>query len=190
MEKRNKIKLDIECLIGLLKNNGVIFTKGLSDRDIVEIEETFLFSFPPDLKWFLQTALPISDGFTNWHSMEDIQIRFDWLFEGIVYDIKNNAFWYDNWGEKPDSLLEQICIAQSYYKNEPKLLPIYSHRYLPATPCEMGNPVLSVWQTDIIYYGNDLLTYLCHEFGIRNFKSSFQKEMPKHIEFWSDLIEY
>lgn len=187
-EKINKITSDIEHLIKLLKNNGIVFTQGLSDKDIMDIEKMFSFSFPTDLKLFLQTALPVSEGFINWRSMKDIKSSFDWVFEGIAFDIRNNGFWYDNWGDKPDSLTEQICIAKSFYKNCPKLLPLYSHRFLPSTPCEMGNPVLSVWQTDIIYYDNDLLTYLCHEFGIKNYKSSFQRKKPKHIEFWSDLI--
>lgn len=184
----NKINSDIEYLIELLRNKGIVFSKGLSDQEILDIEETFLFIFPPDLKLFLQIALPISKGFVNWRSMKDIKSSFDWVFEGITFDIKNNAFWHVGWGKKPDSLAEQIRIAELFYKNYPKLLPIYSHRFLPATPCEAGNPVLSIYQTDIIHYGNDLLTYLCHEFGIENYKSSFQKEKSKHIDFWSDLI--
>jgi len=38
-------------------------------------------------------------------------------------------------------------------------IPVYSHRYLPSEPKATGNPVLSVHQTDIIYYGNDLASY-------------------------------
>lgn len=188
IEKMNKISSDIAYLIELLRNKGIIFTKGLSDKEILDIEETFMFIFPPDLKLFLQIALPISNGFVNWHSTKDVKSRLDWVFEGIAFDIRNNAFWHADWGEKPDSLAEQIHIAELFYNNCPKLIPIYSHRFLPASPCEMGNPVLSIYQTDIIYYGNDLLTYLCNEFGIRNYKSSFQKEEPKHIEFWSDFL--
>lgn len=47
----------------------------------------------------------------------------------------------------------------------PRLLPIYSHRYLLAEPCRAGNPVFSVYQSDIIVYGTDLRTYLLHEFA-------------------------
>lgn len=184
----NKINSDIEYLIELLQDQGIIFSKGLSDKEILNIEDTFSFVFPPDLKQFLQIALPVSENFVNWHSMKDIQSKLDWAFEGIAFDIENNVFWHAEWGEKPSSLAEQIRIAESFYKNYPKLIPIYSHRFLPATPCEMGNPILSVYQTDIVYYGNDLLTYLCNEFGIKNYKSSFQKKEPKYIEFWSELI--
>jgi hypothetical protein len=47
----------------------------------------------------------------------------------------------------------------------PRLVPVFSHRYLPAEPHLSGNPVLSVYQTDIIYYGSNLKRYIAHEFG-------------------------
>lgn len=69
----------------------------------------------------------------------------------------------------------------------PRLIPVYGHRYLPAFPSEAGNPVYSVYQTDIICYGNDLLTYLCREFKIAPYRSSFQRSKLKQIPFWGDL---
>ena len=75
IEKMNKISSDIAYLIELLRNKGIIFTKGLSDKEILDIEETFMFIFPPDLKLFLQIALPISNGFVNWHSTKDVKSR-------------------------------------------------------------------------------------------------------------------
>ena len=45
-----------------------------------------------------------------------------------------------------------------------------------------GNPVLSVYQTDIIYYGYDLEDYLRHEFDLPD-----RKPWPEHfrsISFW------
>jgi hypothetical protein len=34
---------------------------------------------------------------------------------------------------------------------------LYSHRYLPAAPTPAGCPVVSVRQTDVIYYGRVLV---------------------------------
>jgi hypothetical protein len=39
----------------------------------------------------------------------------------------------------------------------PRLVPVYSHRYAPAAPAPAGSPELSVHQTDIIYYGPNLV---------------------------------
>lgn len=43
------------------------------------------------------------------------------------------------------------------------LIPVCGHRYLPAEPCSAGNPVLSVYQMDIIVYGRDLAAYFAAE---------------------------
>lgn len=42
---------------------------------------------------------------------------------------------------------------------------VIEHRYLLASPCEAGNPVLSIYQSDIIIYGVDLHDYFLTEFG-------------------------
>ena len=69
----------------------------------------------------------------------------------------------------------------------PKLIPLYGNRYLPAEPEAAGNPVLSVQQTDIIYYGTDLRRYIEHEFGPTDYASATAGE-PRYIRFWSDLV--
>ena len=45
------------------------------------------------------------------------------------------------------------------------MIPVCSHRYLPAKRGTYGHPVLSIYQTDIIVYGTDLADYIYHEFG-------------------------
>jgi hypothetical protein len=68
----------------------------------------------------------------------------------------------------------------------PKLIPVYSHRYLPAAPCDSRSPVFSVYHTDTIYYGFDLEDYLIREFIGQ--KRPFVGK-PLHIPFWSELAE-
>ena len=53
---------------------------------------------------------------------------------------------------------------------------------MPDEPHLAGNPVLSVWQTDIIYYGFDLADYLRHEFRLRDRASEPKAVRP--IRFW------
>ena len=56
-------------------------------------------------------------------------------------------------------------------------------------PTSAGNPVFSVYQMDIIYYGYDLASYLEHEFDFRSYESLFSDEHPfRRIEFWSDVV--
>jgi hypothetical protein len=180
-------------IIELLKNKNIIFDKGLTNEEYRTITLMFGISFPCDLKCFLQTALPVSTGFVNWRmAINDKKERdyinrcLAWPLEGILFDIKNNSFWDDEWGEKNNNIENQVRIVEQYYKRYPALIPIYLHRYIPSLPVEKGNPVFSVYQTDIIYYGNDLISYFCNEFKIilSEYKAP---EIPKYIEFWGRM---
>jgi len=62
---------------------------------------------------------------------------------------------------------------------------------LPDRPPAPGNPVFSVYQTDIIYYGGDLENYLCNEYHYY-FGTPQYVALPsqiRSIEFWSWLVE-
>lgn len=177
-----------EELIDKLKKRGVDFLDGLTDSEIDAIEGEFDFTFPEDFRLFLQTAVPQGNAFVDWRSMPDIKKRMDYVWEGIFFDIQKNSFWYKGWGEKPASLEEQLRVAKEHLKTYPKLIPIFSHRYIPSPPSSAGNPVFSVNGTDIIYYGYDLASYLEHEFDFRSYNSLFSEEHPfRKIPFWGEF---
>lgn len=56
--------------------------------------------------------------------------------------------------EKRKIIIEKIRSAS-------KLIPIYSHRYLASIEVNQ-NPVFSIFGTDVIYYGENLLSYFLH----------------------------
>lgn len=186
----------IKTLIQGLKEKGVEFGKGLSQEEFKHIQAQFQCTFPEDWKAFLQIALPVSDGFPHWRyainskqGAKLLQQCLNWPLEGMYFDLEHNAFWLEDWGEVPAQLAAKKAIAKQAVAQAPLLIPIYSHRYLPATPNTAGNPVFSVYQTDIIYYGNDLMDYLEHEFKL-NLPASFPRASTlKQIEFWSDLVD-
>jgi hypothetical protein len=66
------------------------------------------------------------------------------------------------------------------------MVPIYIHRYIPSKPAVDGNPVFSVVTYDMVYYGNDLPSYLEHEFGIPN--PYPPPTQPRDIQPWSRLV--
>jgi hypothetical protein len=68
----------------------------------------------------------------------------------------------------------------------PRLIPICAHRYMPDSPVQEGNPVFSVWQTDIICYGTDLSRYLACEFKALTPEEAVAGS-PRTIPFWSAL---
>jgi hypothetical protein len=53
---------------------------------------------------------------------------------------------------------------------------------------EEGNPVFSVYQTDVVYYGYDIVSYFCNEFYIKLPEYTVPSN-PKYIEFWGKLVE-
>lgn len=183
--------MNLKKVIDALKEKGVLFEKGLNLQEISRVEKLYNINFPTDLKEFLATALPISNKFVNWRDMSEdnirsIKDRLNWPLEGMIFDIENNGFWYSGWGVKPNDLKIAIKICKNEMEKVPKLIPIYSHRYISSEPHEIGNPVISVYQTDIIYYGEDLLSYLQIEFNIKRYED-MNFDSIKYVRFWSEL---
>lgn len=196
----------IHDALDVLKAVQVIFDDGLTEAEIEAVEARYGFRFPPDLRALLRAALPVAiesewgrDSFPNWRLGDhaDLQRRLNWPFEGMAFDIENNAFWMEEWGPRPAKLDNAIEIARQAVQAAPKLIPVCGHRYLPAEPGLGGNPVFSVYQTDIIYYGCDLWDYFENEFAPeeqrwRRFRAtpgSKDAAVFRPIRFWSKFTE-
>jgi hypothetical protein len=73
---------------------------------------------------------------------------------------------------------------------------VFGHRYLLAEPCQAGNPVLSIYQSDIIVYSGNLHDYFLMEFGdlIGEAYVGSAPLAPLNIEayqaipFWGDFV--
>ncbi|MFK3679170.1 hypothetical protein ACI2IP_15705 [Microbacterium sp. NPDC090218] len=159
--------MSIADCIAVLNAHNVSLDPGLSPAEIIEIERRYGFEFSPDHRQFLETALPTGDRWPDWRndSVESIQGRLDWPLDGVLFDVQHNSFWPSTWPSKPDVIEEQRRIATERVRSWPTLVPIYSHRYMPAAPARAGAPVFSVWQTDVIFYGDNLLDYFHREFA-------------------------
>jgi hypothetical protein len=178
-----------ESLANEFRKLGMPFEKGLTDSEMLSRERELGFEFPPDLKLVLQTFLPIGEDFPNWRSGPDKELRdwLDWPFRGMCFDIENNSFWLPEWGARPTNLAAAVEITRKALAEAPKLIPVFSHRYIPDSPTAPGNPILSVYQTDIIYYGFDLPSYFNREFGIS--EPLWASKSPRRVPFWSDIID-
>lgn len=176
----------------LLARAGVSFNSGLSGAELALIKDRFRIQFPPDLEQLLRVALPASAGFVHWRQglaaalvAKQIEGRLNWPLESMLFDVRNNSFWLEEWGEQPADYETKKLVVERCFSAYPTLIPIYSHRYIPASPSIPGNPVYSVYQTDIIYYGNDLASYLANEFKFDLPGNFAALENPSHsIPFW------
>jgi hypothetical protein len=173
----------------VLEAKGVTIEPGLSDAEFDRIEASYGFRFPPDLRALLAAALPVSDQFPNWRhdNDEELRWRLDGPADGIAFDVEENDFWMEEWGQRPADDRGAVEVALARVAKAPVLVPIFGHRYLPTDPPTEGNPVFSVVQTDIIYAGTDLPDYLANEFGIP--RPSWTRSAHRRIEFWSWFVE-
>lgn len=171
----------------LQEEHAVKCDDGLSDAELNACESEFGIRFPEDLRSFLKCALPVSDRFPNWRNGDRDDLR-SWLelpVEGILFDVEQNDFWLPEWGERPAELNNARNLVRELVAAAPKLIPVYSHRMIPDRPSLAGNPVFSVHQTDIIYYGCDLRDYFIHEFFSRSELGVWPiTDSVRPIEFW------
>ncbi len=174
----------------LLAARGVSLAPGLSESELRAAESTCRFRFPPDLRSFLSSLLPTGRGFPNWRAPSSPEIRDWWemVFDRIAFDIENNTFWWESWGPKPTNLSEAIALARTQVENAPRLIPIFMHRAIPAEPALAGNPVFSIYQTDVVCYGGDLSRYIAREFGTLDHASATGGKL-RRIPFWGELAD-
>ncbi|UKA61116.1 hypothetical protein [Arthrobacter sp. FW306-04-A] len=176
----------VEEAIEVLYAAKVPLAPGLSPWQIDDVEEQFSFEFSPDHARFLSLAMPIGPSWVDWlGDPEGIQKRLDWPRDGVLFDVRENAFWPEEWGDRPTEVTEALQAARERLRTVPTLIPIYSHRFMPAAPAPAGSPVFSVHQTDVIYYGSDLVSYFQQEF----FRTPDRKSPNHRVDFWSELAE-
>ncbi|HLY29641.1 MAG TPA: SMI1/KNR4 family protein [Ktedonobacterales bacterium] len=208
---------------GLGWQQGTRWLGDLTDDEITSAERRWHVRFPPDYRLFLRTlyavdrpmrgALPKGHelhpverpAFPRWLSDEPLDVeyindRFEWLYQGLEFDLAHNALWPASWGAKPPTLDAQKARLRELLAAAPKLIPVFGHRYLLGEPCQASNPVLSVYQSDIVVYGSDLRSYLLVEFsdllGIDR-SAAWAAGNPdpqasariRAIPFWGELIE-
>lgn len=178
---------------------------GLTDAEFERIETTYGFEFADDHRAFLAAGLPLSvplepvDGVSyawkrpwpDWRDPDShaVRERLEWPVDGVLFDVAHNVVWDDAWGARPAGRDEAVETARRGLAQVPRLVPVYGHRFLPAGRGTAGHPVLSVVQTDIIYYGTDLVDYLHQEFGGPGMDRTDPRWNPKAtVAFWRDFL--
>jgi hypothetical protein len=163
---------------------------GYSQHEIEGIQARWNLRFPPDLIELLLLHRPLLEGPASfdWILSDStaIQGRLDWPFDSFWFDVVHSGIWWPTWGDKPASLDGQHERLKNIFAQAPRLIPLFGHRYIPEEPDERGNPVFSVYQTDVIYCGANLQDWLDRERDAYN-----KKPWPqiKDIRFWSEAVE-
>ncbi|MEJ2856166.1 MULTISPECIES: hypothetical protein [unclassified Saccharothrix] len=166
--------------------NGVAIEPGLTDAEIAAVEDRFGFEFADDHRAYLAELLPTGGGYPDWRDGDPDALRrqVEWPVEGVLFDVVENRFWYTPWGERPAADDDAVALARTRLAEVPRMVPVSGHRCLPGGRGTFGYPVLSMYQTDIIHYGGNLL----HYFGGPGPAPHTAHARP--IPFWDDLVDF
>jgi len=159
--------------------------KGYSQSDLDRAQQRFGLVFPPDLIGMLREKRPAAGH--DWNDEAARRRALSWPFEGLLFDVESNEMWWPEWGERPVKAQERCEVLRAIVSRAPKLIPLMSHRYLPQEPQSTGNPVFSVYQSDVIYYGSNLEDYFFREF--QGWSARPWPGAIRRIRFWSDLVD-
>lgn len=162
----------------------------MSEQELDHVEERWGFRFAPEHRTLLGAGLPTgSPGWPDWRdgTSEDLAARLARPVDGVLFDVEHNGFWHPDWEPRPAATPDSLEVARSYLAKAPVMAPVCSNRYLLADPVRTGTPVLSMHQTDIIYYGTDLVDYFRREFG--RAVPAPEDHQYAAIPFWSYFLD-
>jgi hypothetical protein len=186
---------NLAYIVERLRSPSIAFEQGLSPSEVSSIEDRYVFRFPPDLKAFLQYALPVSTQFPDWRNGKEYQIRdwLDWPMKLMLDDIEDSGCWMDVWGPRPSTLDDALAVARREVASAPRLIPVLCSWagifYLPNEPELSGNPVLSYEGYSNTWYraNDDLVSHFRYPSGVGEPRPAAATRRP--VRFWDDAIE-
>ena len=175
------------------ESSGIAWGPGLTDTEIHAAQVRWGLEFPPDMRLFLRVMHREAEGearFFDWRK-DDVDARIRAAIDGVLFDVEENGHpGHDAWGERP-STRDGMMARLVEVSRAAKLIPLRGHRFLVGEPCAPGNPVLSIHQTDVIVYGDDLRGYMLHElFGDATSCAGGEPLLDRwrQIPFWGAFV--
>ncbi len=163
----------------------------MSEVELDRVEARYGIRFAVDHRVLPGEGMPVGDGWPNWRDTEhgELRGRLDALVQGVLFDVEHNGCWHGGWGRAPEGVDERVRIARTGLAGVPQLIPVFGHRYLPGIAGQVGHPVLSVHQSDIIYYGADLADYLRREWLGYDAGDDRDRAVRSSVPFWTGIVE-
>ena len=173
----------------MLIEKKIKISNGMSEKEIKKVEKIYQIVFPKDYKEMLKEFVLDCN---NWRDISEKNISYlkdkiNAPIEGIIFDIENNGFWMNEFGNKPKNIQERVNIFLKYIEknNIPKLIPILNNTYMI---CDENSeyPIVSVIQKDIIILSNNLINYFEQKLNISKQNELYFRNIK--IPFWSNII--
>lgn len=165
-----------------MKEQGISFRQDVTAEQLLAVQRRFPVHFPEELMNFYQTAMPVGEGFPDWldetpEGVQRIRSMLAFPVKSLLMDVELDETWPPAWGKRPDSDEEAVELAGRYLEKAPALIPVYRHRYLVDLKTAGPLPVLSVYGSDILPYGNSLREWMQMEF-VRGFQPEKRNRFP------------
>lgn len=184
---------DITAIFKKMSSKGVSFEPGMSDAEFAAAEEATGIKLPDDLKEMLRIALPLDSALYNWRDLSPQNVKAikemaEWPYTRILGSIIKENYWCSDWGPRPSDIDEAVSLYKAKYKEAPKLVPFYLHRY--AVQDQYGKTrVISSTGVDTILLAESLLDCLQIEYDYDNHTEteSFKDYNFDEFPFWGQL---
>jgi len=172
-------KIELKDCWGFQIQRGSKWKKGLNDDEITEFEKAVGFKFPEHLKCFYKVMNGLDKpGVDIANNTSEYQSIF-YSFPDDILLIKE----YINWiYEKKNIIYEEVLKSGTS-----RIFPVFVHRFMMIDA--PGNPILSMWGNDIIYWADNISKLLIRDIfsdvlNVNDENKLFQAEVP--IKFWFD----
>lgn len=141
------------------------FLKGISRKEIDELQLLFGFDFPWEYREMLLTFSNIDTNLIsiNPENKTDIEYERRNFFHQYPEDYEKSRWLINEINENKFEAELVLTEAGFDVSQIVGYIPMYNHRALVVFKDKYLSPVISVWDADIIMFGNDLREYLKNE---------------------------
>jgi len=144
---------------------GTRWNPGLDEDRIAEYEAWARFAFPRDFKTFLQCMNGTDISTIDVRGSSGEEQRFGVGVYSFPRDIEIVSKLIEAVRSVGPQLADTLAEQGFRLRDDAKLIPLYSHRYLVCSSDLESSAVLSIWDaSDAIVYGYPLQEYLEREF--------------------------
>ncbi|HEL2041345.1 hypothetical protein J5581_11380 [Streptococcus suis] len=162
--------------------------RALSVNDFLTIEKIYKIKLPKEFKEVYSNVRYHSGQLYDWGDFSEENVnKIKRLIKAVKDDLYENIDdieWSNDWGEEPQNIDVKRKIIEKKIEDAPNLIPISGHRYIAAMDELEKAPVVSIVDTDIIYYSFDLNGFFS---GKKIPKETLIANLP-YIPFWTDIM--
>ncbi|GAB2231705.1 hypothetical protein Drorol1_Dr00010717 [Drosera rotundifolia] len=160
-----RLPFTTDTLLANLRSAAVTLLPGLSDSILCRIEADLNFTFPPDLRSLLSSALPSGPRFPDWRSPRSYRHLIRLPLAAVGNHVARKSLWCKSWGKRPQDPETALRVVRARLRKSPVLVPVWGRCYVASGPCLAGNPVFYVDEDMVAVCALDLDDFFRREFS-------------------------